>query len=440
MTLELAFSALFAACAAISLACFGAALVERARRLVLLGILWMIACMATAAWVAFALRPTLALAVSAGGLVACVAVQAGSLVALRESARRHRANEELFAAEKRIRSLIKRGTAESTAELERTLARTRADWLSQIASDERKITEERRRLISEQETRGRAELASTLASVQRQVEGRLGEWTDDLQRVQDSLAAELEGLLERQRALLAEVEGRSRADTERIAAESEEHRAALARLRDEAQHAVDAAAATAAEELDTHAAERRRALHEVGERLRQREKSLAEQIEQQETEAIRRIQAGFADVERRQIEALDRVVSRAAASYSDAAAQQFAEQIKSAREDAARRLGRELERAVAAFERQAATVLAERLASVSEAGGQRVERRFAELTASLDRQREDVLAAFEQRLLSAEGELRRRLETLSADIEAERAVIEARLSELARRVENTLVR
>jgi hypothetical protein len=228
-------------------------------------------------------------------------------------------------------------------------------------------------------------------------------------------------------------------NAERLEADSEEQRAAVARLRQEIARTAHDAAAAAAAELETAGVERRRALEEMTERLRRREKALNEQIEREEVEASRRLQAGFADVERRQVEQLERVVARAATSFSDAATQQFTDAIKAAREDAARRLARELDRAVQAFAREATTVLAERLAHVGDAGAQRLEKRLSGITAGLERQREDFVAEFERRLGESETELRRRFERVVADTEAERAVLRARLEELARRIDELTV-
>jgi frataxin-like iron-binding protein CyaY len=44
------------------------------------------------------------------------------------------------------------------------------------------------------------------------------------------------------------------------------------------------------------------------------------------------------------------------------------------------------------------------------------------------------LQTVDQRLASVEDDLRRRLESLAADVDAQRAVLEARLHELGRRV------
>jgi DNA repair exonuclease SbcCD ATPase subunit len=100
-------------------------------------------------------------------------------------------------------------------------------------------------------------------------------------------------------------------------------------------------------------------------------------------------------------------------------------------------LSRELDRSVQMFVREAQTVLGERLAQVGDAGAQRLERRLTEVTERLERQRDEAIGNFESRLTQAEQDLRRRLDTLAADAEAERAVLEARLQELARRYGST---
>ena len=210
--------------------------------------------------------------------------------------------------------------------------------------------------------------------------------------------------------------------------------------RDEIARATQEAVEAGTNELEAYASDRRRALHELNERIRKRERQIAELIEREEQDALRRIQAGFADVERRQLEQLERILSRATSSYSDAATQQFADTVRASREAAATRLSRELDRAVQSFAREAQTVLAERLAQVGDAGVQRLERRQAQAEEGLARQRAEALEALEARLMQAEQELRRRLESLAADAEAERAVLDARLRELAKRVDQTLAR
>jgi hypothetical protein len=395
---------------------------------------------AVAAWVGFGLRPGTNTAVAAGGItVAFIAQLAG--IKLRDLLRTaRRVDDQLARAQGRINSLIAREADERNAELERTLVRARADTASLLAEQERRMAEERRVAAAERARLAEDELGKALSAAQQQVELRLTAWTDDLERAQRGVAEQLAQLGQRQKQLIAEAEARIATDAERLEGESEQQRATVVRLRDELARASQEAVAAGTAELEGYASERRRSLHELNERIRKRERQLTELIEREEADATRRIQAGFADVERRQLEQLERIVSRTAASFSDAATQQFAETVKSSREAAAVRLSRELDRAVQAFAREAQTVLADRLAQVGDAGAQRLERRQSQVAAGLERQRAEAIEAFESRLLQAEQELRRRLDTLAADMEAERGVLEARLRELAKRLDEAFAR
>ena len=109
-------------------------------------------------------------------------------------------------------------------------------------------------------------------------------------------------------------------------------------------------------ELEAHAAEGRRAAEEMRQRLKARDRRLIEQNEREELDVAKRIQGRFADVERRQLETLERQTDQAAGRFAEAAALQFDTAVKSAREDAARRLARELDRAVHMFAREAESV------------------------------------------------------------------------------------
>jgi uncharacterized phage infection (PIP) family protein YhgE len=395
---------------------------------------------AVAAWVAFVVRRDVALAVVAGGMTLAfaaelLAVRLGDL--LRAAGR---VDEQLARAQSRLHSLVARETEERVVELERVLARARADSSSLLAEQERRIAEERRAAAAERTRAAVDELGEALTKAQRQIEARFNAWNDDLERAQNAVADQLGQLAQRQKQLISEAEARIAADAERLEAESEQQRAGLVRLRDDLARATKDAVAAGTSELESFATERRRALHELNERIRRRERQMSELIEREETEAMRRIQAGFAEVERKQIEQLDRILKRATSSYSDAAAQQFADTVRGTREAAATRLSRELDRSVQAFVREAQTVLAERLNQVGDAGAQRLERRLTQVTESLDRQRADAIANLEARLAQAEQDLRRRLDGLSADTEAERAVLEARLRELARKIDEMLTR
>ena len=66
-----------------------------------------------------------------------------------------------------------------------------------------------------------------------------------------------------------------------------------------------------------------------------------------------RVQIALGDVERRQVDQLQRVVARETTRYTEAASQRFDTTIRSAREESARRLSRELDLAVERFARQA---------------------------------------------------------------------------------------
>jgi hypothetical protein len=430
----------FAATAGIvALLLLGAAF-DRIPRTVLTAVAVLVGLAAVAAWVVFGLRPRTSLAVVAGGMTLAFAAQlaAVKLRALRRTAAR--VDEQIARAQARLGMVIAREAEERSAELERTLARARADSTSLLAEQERRIAEERRAEAAERSRSAADELMQTLTAAQQQVETRLQGWVDDLERAQRAVAEQLAQFGQRQKQLISEAEARIAADAERLEGESEQQRAGLVRLRDDLARATQEAVETGNAELESYASERRRALHELSERLRRRERQLAEMVEREETEAVRRIHAGFADVERRQLEHLERIVSRAASNYSDAATQQFADTVKSAREAAATRLSRELDRAVQAFTREAQTVLAERLSQVGDAGAQRLERRLAQSTEALERSAAEAVAAFEARLTNAEHDLRRRLDGLVADTDAERAVLEARLRELAKRIDETLAR
>ena len=77
------------------------------------------------------------------------------------------------------------------------------------------------------------------------------------------------------------------------------------------------------------------------------------------------------------------------------------------------------------------------LAAVLDERDREMQVRFGAGEPLRERQRDEFVATFESRLREAENELRRRLGELAADAEAERAVLEARLQELIRRLDDT---
>jgi hypothetical protein len=388
---------------------------------------------AVGVWVAFALRHDRPLAVAAAGLTACTLAAVAALLLVRALKRVGAMDDRLAETQADLLASVEREKTALGKELQLTLARARADSRSLLEEQERQIAEERRALISQWEHDATSALAAKLNQVQAQTEQRLAGWSQDLERIAEATKLRIAELEQRQQQVLREIELRLAADAERLSAESEEQRAGVARLRTELGRTLDEALNLARSELDVHAADRRRALHELEERMARRERELTEQAQREEVDAVQRVKAGFEDVSRRQIEQLERAVDRAVASHADEAAQRFAQLVKTSREDAAKRLARELERAVSTFSREAETVLAERLAHVGDAGAQRLEHRVSSVGKDLERRHEELVAAQDQRLSELESEMRRRIEDLRSDVEAERGVLEARLQEILRR-------
>jgi hypothetical protein len=393
---------------------------------------------AAVAWVSFALKPSREVAVAAGGITVCAALELGVVVLRRLIAQARQVDRRLAEAEARFDALVSAEVDARAAELERTLSRARADSLSKLVAEERKIGETRRAALAEREHAAGAELSEALAKVEQRVAHRVAELNADLERTERGLTAQLVTLGQRQRQLMAEAESRLQLDTERLDTASEEQRERLTALETQFSGAIDELSRSSQEQLEGHERDRRRALHEVADRLRQRERELRERVAAEEAEAIERIQAGFADIERRQLDQLKRVVERTAASFSEAVSKQFGDAIRSARDDAQQRLSRELDRAVDHFAREAQGVLAERLAHVADAGGQRLERKLSQVASSLEHERDELVAELQRRIGDAEVELRSRVQALAADAEAERTVLNARLQELQRRIDEAL--
>lgn len=415
-----------------ALALAGAAL-RRVPTSVLVAATTLEATAAVGVWVAFALRHDRSLAVAAAGLTACT-LAAGAAVLLNRALRRVGAMDDRLAeTQADLFAAVEREKTALGKELQLTLARARADSRSLLEEQERQIAEERRTLVAQWERDATAALGDKLNQVQAQVEQQLAGWSQDLDRIAEATRLRIAELEQRQQQVLREIELRLTADADRLSAESEEQRAVVARLRTELNRTLDDALGLVRSELDAHAAERRRALHELEERMARRERELTEQTQREEVDAVQRVKAGFEDVSRRQIEQLERAVDRAVASHADEAAQRFAQLVKTSREDAAKRLARELDRTVSTFSREAETVLAERLAHVGDAGAQRLEHRVSNVAKELERRHDELVAAQDLRLSELESDMRRRIEDLRADVEAERGVLEARLQELLRR-------
>jgi hypothetical protein len=375
------------------------------------------------------------IAAVAGACVSLLALLACVLTLRKVRSQQQMLEREIEQGKSQFDAVIARELEQRSEELERTLARVRADSLSQLAEEERRIADERRRDVSERERDATTLLGNQLLAVQGAVEQRLSDWAGDVEKLQEGLDDELKRMEARHRQLLHEIGAKVARDSEGLQGQVEEQQQTLARLRQDLAQAANTVMQQSSHELEQHGAERRRALHEVAERLRKREHDLQELVEREGNEAAQRVQLALGDVERRQVEQLQRLVARETARYTEAATAQFDTAIRSAREDAARRLSRELDLAVERFAREAEGVLTERVNHVSDAAAQRVEERLGRLRAALERQRDDALNSLEERAHQVESGLRERLHEISADAESERAVLDARLHELARRLE-----
>jgi hypothetical protein len=318
------------------------------------------------------------------------------------------------------------------AELERTLARERANAGYVLGEQERRLAEERRDQVARQAERARVELAEAVASVQERLEGRLTAWAADLDRGQRELESQFAQLDKRQREAFAAYDARLAADAERVASASEEQMKALAALRAEFERVAAAALEESRSDIEAHAAERRRALHEVGERLRARERAMREQIDREEAEARSRLAAGLTEAERRQIAQLERVIDRVATRLTEDAERRFDVLIRESRDKSAERLSRELDKSIEMFARRAEKEVANRINELAKLTADRMQRRVNDVAHAAEVQHEvaaDRLRLVSERLDDALEAAETRIAAFESQIELE---LEAKLGSLDR--------
>src|SRR4051812_46478640 len=138
--------------------------------------------------------------------VAAAAVALAALVAtllVLRSARRHALSldAEIERGKAAFDEVVAHESAVRAEELARTLARERADSLSQLAEEERRIAEDRRRDVAERERDATARLGESMTEVQRRVEQRLADWSSDLEKLQQGMTDELARVAQRQRQI-----------------------------------------------------------------------------------------------------------------------------------------------------------------------------------------------------------------------------------------------
>ncbi len=318
------------------------------------------------------------------------------------------------------------------AELSHTLARERAEASHILTEQERRFAVERREVLAQQLEEAKELLAGEILREQRKLEERVRAWVDDLDRGQRSREAQFAQLAQRQTVALAAYDARLTADAEALETFTSEQRVQLAKLREDLERMARDIALETETEIEAHAAERRRALHEVSERLRVRERAMRDQIEREETEAMQRLMAALADAERRQVESLERSLDRATTRIVEEAERRFDEQIRKARDRSAERLNRELDKAMETFAVRAEKDVAERIAESSRTTVERLQRQVQDLARAAETQQEiatERVRLITERLNEALSNAESRMDAYQQQIEVE---LTAKIADLER--------
>ena len=362
------------------------------------------------------------LAVVAGGFLAAAAGAAGALGLSRGLARIRSFEQVGSDMRDQLDEVLARHAEQRASELTQTLARERAETSHLIAGQERQLREEARVEVVRWADTARAELSEGVAEAQHRLEQRLSAWSADLERSQQQLKVRLETLIRQQAEALQAHEARLAAHAAEVEALEEHQRAAMGRIQDELERSVAEASEVTKGEIETHAAERRRALHEVGERLRNRERSMREQIEREEGELRQQLATALAEVERRHVEQLQRSLDRSVVRLQEDSEQTFDRQLREGREKTAERLARELELSMEHFLKAAETEVVNRIADSAQASATRFQRqiddlvRAAEVQAGISNERVQALAERLERSLEA---AHHRLGAFEAHVELE---------------------
>jgi hypothetical protein len=314
-----------------------------------------------------------------GALVAAIVLGIGLYLSLRRARGRiARVEENVTAARRAVRAAAEEESTAQSEQLRVAISRAHADSLSAYATEERRLSDERRGELAVRERELSERLAETLASVERRVEERLRSWEADLERAQRALDGQVAALEQHQQQRIAEVEARLEAEAAELGTTADHQRAAAIRLREELEHTAKDALTEALDELQSQAADRRRAIEDIADRLRQRELAMNEQIDRAETEAQGRLEIAFAELERRQIEQLDRAAAREVDRVSEAGALEFENRMRAIREEAASRLQQELDRMTESFLRRANVLVADVFQQVADDASSRLEQRLDE--------------------------------------------------------------
>jgi hypothetical protein len=324
-------------------------------------------------------------------LAALVAVLVAScvlwLLLRRAEARNARLDELVAQARRDVRTAAEDEAGTQIDLLRVAISRAHADSFSDYANEERRIWDQRRGELTVRERELSDQLAEMVAAVERRAEERLRSWEADLERAQRALEGEVAKLEQRQRQQIALVEARIEAEAGELGTTVDQQRAAAIRLRDELERSAKDALTQALEELQLQADDRRRAIDDVMERLRQHEHAVVEQVDRAEGEARARIEAAFGELERRQVAELERETAREVERLSAAGALEFENRMKAIREEAATRLREELDRTSETFLRRADGLIADQLQQAADAASQRLDDRIVELARRIEASR-----------------------------------------------------
>lgn len=372
------------------------------------------------------------LAITGAGFLALALAQLGALGITRAVARARSFDQVEAPMLERLNEAIAAHAEARARELEHTLARERAETVHLLGEQERELRERRRAELAEQLESASAALASQVTDAQMRLEARLTAWSSDLERAQQQLKARLEDVIRRQAEALASHEQRLAEHAMQLSGLEEHQAAIVGRLRGELEQLIEESLESAKAEIEIHAAERRRALHEVGERLRARERSMREQIEREEGEVKAQLAAAIGEAERRSIEQLRRALDRAIVRLSEDAERQFDRQLREARERTAERLSRELELSMEHFMKAAESEVVNRIAEAAQASASRFERQIDDLVRAAEVQTgisNERIAALTERLEKSLEAAHERLNQFEEHVELE---LSSKLGEIER--------
>ena len=318
-------------------------------------------------------------------LAAVLVLCAGLVLALRRSRARTARTEQLVTEARRaVRAAAEEESAAQGEQLRIAIARAQADSLSAYVAEERRLSDQRRGELTVRERDLSDRMAELVAAVEQRVEERLRAWESDLERAQNALQGAVSTLEQRMRQRIADVESKVAAESDELDATIAEQRASALMLREELETSARDALSHALEELQTQADDRRRTIDELNERLRQHEHAVTEQVDRAESEARTRIELAFAELERRQVEHLERAMSREIDARSEAGALEFENRMRAIREEAADRLREELDRIAESFLRRADGLIAAELQQAVSTASRLLDDRIIELVRQQD--------------------------------------------------------